>query len=84
MMIIDDKGTGMNSGEDKEVSMAKTVLKKMVGGFRRILSREDFSPEPKNIGLPMNIKREFHVTVNDDGSTNGLPASLDKYYRVSE
>ena len=65
---FDDKGPRMSPGEDKEVSMAKSVLKKMVGGVRRILpsSRGDVNPGPKNIGSPMNPRREFHVTVNDD------------------
>ena len=66
--------------------MAKTVWKKMVGGFRWILpsSKGDFSPDPEHIGSPMNPRREFHVTVSNDGSTNGLPETMDKYYRVSE
>ena len=68
------------------IPMAKSVWKKMVGGVRRILpsSSGDVNLEPKNIGSPMNPRREFHVTINDDGSANGLPATMDKDYRVSE
>ena len=75
----------MNSGEDKEVPMVKTVWKKIVGGFRWIIaSRGDFSPEAEHIGTPLNPRREFHLTVSECGSTNGLPGTMEKYYRVSK